>query len=211
MSDIFGSSSEDERSPSPQPQEGDGGGRGEEEKALFGSDDDDDEEEFDERAEAPRSKPMDAPEGEEGDAVRGQREGLDDLFGSDDEGAGERRGRNEPRAKTTSELQLPDLQKTLPDGTLAIASTMPSYLRIQSRPFVSSEHDSVQERQALEGAIDVIRWRTKVDADGNPVRDAHGNIVRESNARMVKWSDGSYQLLVGDEVFDATLLPLYHR
>jgi len=32
--------------------------------------------------------------------------------------------------------------------------------------------------------------------------DAEGNQVRESNARFVRWSDGSLQLLVGDEVLD---------
>jgi RNA polymerase-associated protein LEO1 len=209
MSDLFGSSSEDERPLSPPSQER-SGGDGDEERALFGSED---EEEFDERAEAPPRVRPEEPQkgGGESDGLRSQREGLDDLFGSDDEVGAERRTKNEPRVKTTSELCLPDLEKTLPHGTLAIATTMPSYLRIQTTAYVNSEHDSVQERKALEGAIDVIRYRTKLDADGNPVRDSHGNIVKESNARMVKWSDGSYQLLVGDEVFDATLLPLYHR
>ncbi len=37
-------------------------------------------------------------------------------------------------------------------------------------------------------------WRWGVDEEGNS--------VRESNARFVRWSDGSLQLLVGDEVLD---------
>lgn len=37
-------------------------------------------------------------------------------------------------------------------------------------------------------------WRWGVDAEGNR--------VRESNARFVRWSDGSLQLVVGDEVMD---------
>lgn len=35
------------------------------------------------------------------------------------------------------------------------------------------------------------------------IRDARGKPVRESNTRIVKWSDGSYQLWIGDDnVFD---------
>lgn len=30
------------------------------------------------------------------------------------------------------------------------------------------------------------------------MHDANGKPVRESNARIVRWSDGSYQLLIGD-------------
>lgn len=37
-----------------------------------------------------------------------------------------------------------------------------------------------------------IRWRKKLDEEGNEVKDANGHLVRESNARMVKWSDGRY-------------------
>lgn len=38
------------------------------------------------------------------------------------------------------------------------------------------------------------RWRWAADEAGNS--------VRESNARFVRWSDGSLQLLLGDEVLD---------
>ena len=35
------------------------------------------------------------------------------------------------------------------------------------------------------------------------VRDEKGNYVRESNTRIVKWSDGTYQMLIGDDnVYD---------
>mmetsp|Transcript_23684 Transcript_23684/g.32612 ORF Transcript_23684/g.32612 Transcript_23684/m.32612 type:complete len:381 (+) Transcript_23684:50-1192(+) len=39
-----------------------------------------------------------------------------------------------------------------------------------------------------------IRWRW--------ARSASGDLVKESNARFVKWSDGSQQLIIGDEVLD---------
>ena len=35
------------------------------------------------------------------------------------------------------------------------------------------------------------------------MQDEQGKPIRESNARIVKWSDGTYQLLIGeDNVFD---------
>jgi RNA polymerase-associated protein LEO1 len=43
-------------------------------------------------------------------------------------------------------------------------------------------------------AAAACRWRWAVDDDGNQ--------VRESNARFVRWSDGSLQLMVGEEVLD---------
>ena len=39
------------------------------------------------------------------------------------------------------------------------------------------------------------RWRWAPGPDGEP--------VRQSNARFVRWSDGSLQLWLGDEVLDA--------
>lgn len=45
-----------------------------------------------------------------------------------------------------------------------------------------------------------IRWRE--------VPDKEGNILKESNARLVKWSDGSYSLHLGSEIFDVYKQPL---
>lgn len=39
-----------------------------------------------------------------------------------------------------------------------------------------------------------MRWRMRRGPDGRE--------LRESNARFVRWSDGSLQLLVGNEVLD---------
>ena len=43
----------------------------------------------------------------------------------------------------------------------------------------------------------------KTTAAGDRVVGSDGKPVRESNARLVKWKDGSYQLIVGDAVFNA--------
>merc|ERR1711874_246605 len=45
-----------------------------------------------------------------------------------------------------------------------------------------------------------IRWRQSYDKTGNP--------VKQSNARVVKWSDGSYSLHLGNEIFDVYKQPL---
>lgn len=45
-----------------------------------------------------------------------------------------------------------------------------------------------------------IRWRE--------ILDDEGNIKKESNARFVKWSDGSFSLHLGGEIFDVYKQPL---
>ncbi|KZV21702.1 hypothetical protein F511_02860 [Dorcoceras hygrometricum] len=45
-------------------------------------------------------------------------------------------------------------------------------------------------------SANIIRWRQVTGPDGN--------ISLESNARFVTWSDGSLQLLIGDECFDVS-------
>ena len=54
--------------------------------------------------------------------------------------------------------------------------------------------------------FDPITYKPEQDQDGVKmrwrVRDDQGQEVRESNARFVQWSDGSLQLLIGDEVLD---------
>lgn len=45
-----------------------------------------------------------------------------------------------------------------------------------------------------------IRWRE--------VTDDEGNVLKESNARLVKWSDGSFSLHLGSEIFDVYKQPL---
>eukprot|EP00798_Chlamydomonas_sp_ICE-L_P011246 gene11246-18871_t len=101
---------------------------------------------------------------------------------SDEEEDGEGEGR--PQSQTTH---------------LFKASTM---VGIQQTPFnpdtfqadeemIIDEHGHMSRRPAHQ---EQIRWRFKRDADGNE--------IKESNARFVRWSDGSLQLLLGDEVLD---------
>merc|ERR1712172_144267 len=67
--------------------------------------------------------------------------------------------------------------------------------------------DEDQSQQDEEGRTrlklkveNTIRWRQRFDKDLN--------VVKESNARIVKWSDGSYSLHLGNEIFDVHKQPL---
>ena len=88
---------------------------------------------------------------------------------------------------------------------------LPNFLSMESRPFdpdtYEDELDEDQNQQDEEGKTrlklrveNTIRWRQSYDKDGNP--------VKESNARVVKWSDGSYSLHLGNEIFDVYKQPL---
>lgn len=48
-----------------------------------------------------------------------------------------------------------------------------------------------------------MRWRT--------VFDKEGNAVKESNAKLVRWSDGTFSLHLGSEIFDVYQQPLQVR
>lgn len=70
---------------------------------------------------------------------------------------------------------------------------------VEEDTFVTDESGS-KKRIRLENNI--VRWRT--------VRNPDGTISRESNARFVRWSDGSLQLLIGNEVLDITVQDAQH-
>lgn len=77
---------------------------------------------------------------------------------------------------------------------------------IESKPFdpktytEEEEHfvtDESGHKQRLRLEDNVARWRR--------IRDRDGSVKYESNARFVKWSDGSMQLLIGNEVLDISI------
>eukprot|EP01119_Soliformovum_irregulare_P010784 TRINITY_DN265_c0_g3_i1.p1 TRINITY_DN265_c0_g3~~TRINITY_DN265_c0_g3_i1.p1 ORF type:complete len:460 (+),score=108.30 TRINITY_DN265_c0_g3_i1:38-1381(+) len=94
-----------------------------------------------------------------------------------------------------------------PKEDLSVAR-LPNFLALETRPFVAQhfanderelkrrnqgKEDFEKEKSPLEGK-DVIRWRQSLDDEG----DFGG---KESNSRFVRWSDGSWTLHVGSEVF----------
>ncbi|CAO2818514.1 unnamed protein product [Amaranthus hypochondriacus] len=70
---------------------------------------------------------------------------------------------------------------------------------VEEDVFVTDE-SGTKKRIRLENNI--VRWRT--------VKKADGTISYESNARFVRWSDGSLQLLLGNEVLDITVQDAQH-
>eukprot|EP00511_Aplanochytrium_stocchinoi_P000557 CAMPEP_0204844124 /NCGR_PEP_ID=MMETSP1346-20131115/48380_1 /ASSEMBLY_ACC=CAM_ASM_000771 /TAXON_ID=215587 /ORGANISM="Aplanochytrium stocchinoi, Strain GSBS06" /LENGTH=531 /DNA_ID=CAMNT_0051983385 /DNA_START=143 /DNA_END=1739 /DNA_ORIENTATION=- len=84
---------------------------------------------------------------------------------------------------------------------------VPNFLHICPYAFnehqYSENHEKKEMEEAGKGLLDsVIRWRYKQDAIKNKVLDENGNPILESNAKFVEWSDGSVQLLIGEQIFD---------
>lgn len=63
-----------------------------------------------------------------------------------------------------------------------------------------TDESGAKKRIRLEDNI--VRWRK--------VQNRNGNISYESNARFVRWSDGSLQLLIGNEVLDLNVQDARH-
>ncbi|KAI4343945.1 hypothetical protein L6164_011233 [Bauhinia variegata] len=70
---------------------------------------------------------------------------------------------------------------------------------VEEDTFVTDE-SGTKKRIRLENNI--VRWRT--------VRNPDGTTSYESNARFVRWSDGSLQLLIGNEVLDISVQDAQH-
>ncbi|XP_061358400.1 protein LEO1 homolog isoform X2 [Gastrolobium bilobum] len=70
---------------------------------------------------------------------------------------------------------------------------------VEEDTFVTDE-SGAKKRIRLENNI--VRWRT--------VRNPDGTTSCESNARFVRWSDGSVQLLIGNEVLDISVQDAQH-
>ncbi|KAL9243290.1 hypothetical protein vseg_017195 [Gypsophila vaccaria] len=70
---------------------------------------------------------------------------------------------------------------------------------VEGDVFVTDE-SGAKKRIRLENNI--VRWRT--------VKKANGTLAQESNARFVRWSDGSLQLQIGNEVLDISVQDAQH-
>jgi RNA polymerase-associated protein LEO1 len=80
---------------------------------------------------------------------------------------------------------------------------LPNLVAIQPVAFEESLYIEKEEEEQYKGYVqNMIRWRYKRNADGELERDEEGQLIRESNSRMVRWSDGSFTLHIGNEVFD---------
>lgn len=109
----------------------------------------------------------------------------------------------ESKQTTHRNLSLPKTFR-IDDETQAFFMRTPNFIKLQRDAYNQNTHDP--EDQRFSGATAVMRWRYKTDEEGNAVVGANGKPEMESNARFVKWSDGSYQLVIGDSVFDSRVL-----
>ena len=115
----------------------------------------------------------------------------------------------QPLINYLTKSQVPKIQTDL--GKEIHFVKLPNFLSVESRPFdgetYEDEMDDEATQQDEEGRTrlklkveNTIRWRQGFDKEGHP--------VKESNARIVKWSDGSYSLHLGNEIFDVHKQPL---
>jgi RNA polymerase-associated protein LEO1 len=94
-----------------------------------------------------------------------------------------------------------------------ILTRWPNFLSVDHRPFTEDTYDPEEDLNAVDSegrsrlqlkVENCIRWRNKLDEDGNLMKDEEGNEIPESNAKIVRWSDGTMTLNVGAEMYDIT-------
>jgi RNA polymerase-associated protein LEO1 len=192
----------------------------EETRDIFGSDDDDEQElELDGENEMITEKAANPDifvrKSQDDDAER------DDLFGSDDDEEGDSNGnsnnflsdntmkKSTSTAPSHSKLCLPNIHR-LSDGSQMLLK-MPGFVKFQPKPYNPSTYDPEAEASLFNHAPDIIRWRYQLNSKGEIMKDVQGAPLRESNSRLVKWSDGTYQFLIGEETFEGQLVPVNDR
>jgi RNA polymerase-associated protein LEO1 len=114
----------------------------------------------------------------------------------------------EPIPETRIDVEIPKISCDL--GRDIHFVKLPNFLSVETRPFDPETYeDEIDEEETLdeEGRArlklkveNTIRWKE--------VMDKEGTIKKESNARLVRWSDGSYSLHLGSEIFDVYKQPL---
>jgi RNA polymerase-associated protein LEO1 len=110
--------------------------------------------------------------------------------------------------ETRIDVEVPKISTNL--GNEIHFVKLPNFLSIDCRPFDPETYeDEIEDEDCLD---EEGRARLKLKVE-NTIRwkigfDKEGKAIKESNARMVKWSDGSYSLHLGDEIFDVHKQPL---
>lgn len=114
----------------------------------------------------------------------------------------------DPVQETRIDVEVPKISTDL--GQEVNFIKLPNFLSVDCRPYDPETYedeidddDCLDEegRERLKLKVEnTIRWRIGFDEEGRA--------IKESNARMVKWSDGSYSMHLGNEVFDVTKQPL---
>mmetsp|Transcript_27185 Transcript_27185/g.40258 ORF Transcript_27185/g.40258 Transcript_27185/m.40258 type:complete len:472 (-) Transcript_27185:80-1495(-) len=177
---------------------------------LFGSDSDD----SDDNAEKTTENQQAVSENANANANADEEDSDADLeFNADDDITGKsapvRREVTSERSDSPvvppSEVIVPDMPlSTFQDKKVSLhMAQLPKIVGVQVEGFSRDTFNASLEEEEFKGRVhSMIRWRYKTDENGNFVKDENGKQVKESNAKIIKWSDGSYGLRVGNEVFD---------
>merc|ERR1712025_449449 len=146
------------------------------------------------------------PDKSDSDGEKADRQAMDETKESDK--PEQEDDEDEAVQETRIDVEVPKISTNL--GNEIHFVKLPNFLSVDCRPFDPETYeDEIEDEDSLdeEGRArlklkveNTIRWRIGFDAEGKA--------TRESNARMVKWSDGSYSMHLGSEVFDVTKQPL---
>ena len=161
-------------------------GKKTEDSALFGSDDDE-EEDGDVEKEEKEDRDEDDEDGEDGKSrFTSKQQDLDDLFGADNSDPLFTAPAIIKKPISVSKLCIP-IRNVLPDSSACMAIKMPNFVKIAPTCFDPQTLDVEEEGRLMGGATSVIRWRYKVDINGDAEIGADGEPVRESNARYEQY------------------------
>jgi RNA polymerase-associated protein LEO1 len=174
-------------------------------KSIFGDDSDSESDIDKEKDSTQPDKDHTAPMTK---AVSGENN-MDFMF-EEGEGEGGAQSSQSKQLATHAKICIPESTK-ISEQVHTFSLRLPNFLKMQTNPHNKLAHHESAEAAQFQGATSMIRWRHKLDQKGEVELDDKGLPVRESNARLVKWSDGSFQLLVGQEVFDSSTFPVADR
>ncbi|KAI9351767.1 Leo1-like protein-domain-containing protein [Zopfochytrium polystomum] len=109
------------------------------------------------------------------------------------------------RNEIVRDITIADLPR--PENNPFVAK-LPNFLSIEPRPFDRDEFE--EELRDIEELEDVEYLKTQLKLE-NTIRWRYTSTEdarKDSNARLIRWSDNSFSLLVGDEMFDCPLKSL---
>jgi len=114
---------------------------------------------------------------------------------------------------TLTAVTLPSMEAYRPHTTSqCYYATLPRFLFIAGGAYDEDTYNFQKEKDEIRArngdqlvGDEIIRWRVKMDATGNPMINSDGQPELESNARIVEYTDGTFQLLVGNEAIDMKL------
>ncbi|KAJ3233839.1 hypothetical protein HDU81_001959 [Chytriomyces hyalinus] len=201
---------------------------------LFGelSDDDDDKGDADTGAAAAEVEPIfnDEPNANEMDldADDGMNEAVDDTpakksalknvrdfrddsdLDSDDNNESKVKSQTPEIPQVVASLKIPKINPPGGVGTDTYLGKLPTFLTVDPKPFDKAALiDSLGGESALSALKkDPLAFEDKTLRLENTIRWRYKDtrtMEKDSNARIVRWSDGSFSLLLGEELFDCQL------